>query len=178
MPTSLEAAGWEFLAVFGSAFSALKASKDGEDQRLAALLWKQMPMAKALVDLALENPNTFQVLLDKHAAETMPFGEPPVTPSADGWSLRTYSTAQDGPSAQLQGACNALHDGESYFSNVMALGSYAALNMATGEERVQVAVAAKINRDKPLALAALVERLRQVVTDLETVVQTTKQPAS
>lgn len=166
MPTKTESAGWEFLSVLGSAYAAIRASKDGEDERLAALVWRHMPLARALVDFALRSPSEFEALWNEHLKEA----KPPVTPAPDdGWSMKTYAKAQDGPTAQLQAACDGLHDGDSYFTSVMALGTYDALNTQTGEQRTLVAVAAKLNKDKPEATAVLARRLREVVADLDAV---------
>lgn len=173
--TKVSDAGWQFLAVLGSVFALVN---EGEDKVLAGMLWRELPLAKALVELALKHPEEMQALWDKHLKDTMPFGEPPVTPTDDGWRLKTYAKAQDAPTAQLQRACDQLHDGESYFTNVMALGTYDALNMSTGEQRIQVGVAAKINREDAKAVAELARRLREVVADLEAVAVTTGQRES
>lgn len=175
--TKPEEAGWQFLAVLGSAYAALN---DTDDKRLAQLLWQQLPLAKALVELGINNPVAMQALWDKHLKDAMPYGEPPIgtPPTDDGWRMQTYAEAKDIPTAQLQRACAELHEGDSFFTNVMALGSYNALNMSTGEQRVQVGVAARLNREHPAGVAALAQRLREVLADLDGIAATVRQPQS
>lgn len=96
----------------------------------------------------------------------------------DGWRMRTYAKAKDAPTQQLQEACDQLHDGQSYFTNVIVIGTYTAMHPTTGETRTQVAVAAKVRNDMPADISALARRLREVVADLEAVSATLGQAES
>ncbi len=96
----------------------------------------------------------------------------------DGREMKLVNAPPDAPTALLQKACHALHDGDSVFSMVLAIGCYTVRNPSTGAEYPQVAAASCLNNEKPEALALLASKLRTVLGDLDRLVATSKQTPS